>query len=96
MTERLDQVLFAEFLNQCGCVTGVDTEKFTPVTAEKTAESCTVLLPERFADHKVCFHLRHPVKGFSSVSSGCSPILKRIPESMTPSARISGFPAAFN
>lgn len=27
MTERLDQVLFAEFLNQCGCVTGVDTEK---------------------------------------------------------------------
>lgn len=27
MTERLDQVLFAEFLNQCGCDTGVDTEK---------------------------------------------------------------------
>ena len=27
MTERLDQILFAEFLNQCGCVTGVDTEK---------------------------------------------------------------------
>lgn len=27
MTERLDQVLFAEFLNQCGCATGVDTEK---------------------------------------------------------------------
>ena len=27
MTERLDQVLFAEFLNKCGCVTGVDTEK---------------------------------------------------------------------
>lgn len=27
MTERLNQILFAEFLNQCGCVTGVDTEK---------------------------------------------------------------------
>ena len=27
MTERLNQILFAEFLNQCGCDTGVDTEK---------------------------------------------------------------------
>ena len=27
MTGRLNQILFAEFLNQCGCDTGVDTEK---------------------------------------------------------------------
>ena len=52
MTERLNQILFAEFLNQCGCVTGVDTEK---LLKEFNLEDIDLTTEKRFEDVGLLF-----------------------------------------
>ena len=52
MTERLDQILFAEFLNQCGCDTGVDTEK---LLKEFNLEDIDLTTEKRFEDFDLLF-----------------------------------------